>query len=208
MEPKTGQLRDGTAVTLRGYHKRADLPDRVFEEVRALLNSVIADGATYPIEEELDVEGFEQYYCPGFVAVLYAAPAEQKANQGESDAQKQDLGALSAPDEADEAVVGAFYIKPNYPGRSSHICNGGFLVSPAFRGRGAGEFMGRCYVEWAPQLGYRGSVFNLVYANNPGSYRIWDKLGFTRVGIVPGAGRLANADEDVDAIVFYKDFRQ
>lgn len=25
-------------------------------------------------------------------------------------------------------VAGCFYVKPNFPGRCSHVCNGGFIV--------------------------------------------------------------------------------
>ena len=49
--------------------------------------------------------------------------------------------------------LGSFYVKPNYPGRSSHVCNGGFLVTDASRNRGVGRLMGECYLEWAPKLG-------------------------------------------------------
>jgi hypothetical protein len=49
--------------------------------------------------------------------------------------------------------LGSFYIKPNYPGRSSHVCNGGFLVGPLARNRGVGRLMGEGYLEWAPKLG-------------------------------------------------------
>ena len=41
-------------------------------------------------------------------------------------------------------VVGSFYVKPNYPDRCSHICNGGFLVSQNYRGNGIGKFLGIC----------------------------------------------------------------
>jgi GNAT superfamily N-acetyltransferase len=50
------------------------------------------------------------------------------------------------------ACLGSFYIKPNYPGRSSHICNGGFLVTDGARNRGVGRLMGETYLEWAPKL--------------------------------------------------------
>ncbi len=33
-------------------------------------------------------------------------------------------------------VVGTFYVKPNFPGRCSHICNGGFIVDESVRGNG------------------------------------------------------------------------
>lgn len=48
--------------------------------------------------------------------------------------------------------LGTFYVKPNYPGRSSHICNGGFIVTDAARNRGVGRLMGEGYLEWAPKL--------------------------------------------------------
>ena len=46
-----------------------------------------------------------------------------------------------AVDQSD-TVVGSFYVKPNYPDRCAHICNGGFLVSKESRGKGIGKFLG------------------------------------------------------------------
>lgn len=48
--------------------------------------------------------------------------------------------------------LGTFYIKPNYPGRSSHVCNGGFIVTDAARNKGVGRLMGEAYLAWAPKL--------------------------------------------------------
>lgn len=59
--------------------------------------------------------------------------------------------------------LGTFYVKPNYPGRSSHICNGGFIVTDAARNRGVGRLMGEGYLEWAPKL---VSVFNFVSSHS------------------------------------------
>jgi len=60
-------------------------------------------------------------------------------------------------------------------------------------------------------------VFNLVYADNPASVRIWNKLGFQQIGIVPGAGkRVRKIGDDnggvkedvyyVDAYIVFKSF--
>jgi len=75
------------------------------------------------------------------------------------------------------------------------------------RGRGVGKALGESYLYYAPRLGYRYSVFNLVYANNMASLRIWDGLGFDRIGLVKGAGRLRSAGEGnyVDAVIYGKD---
>jgi len=60
-------------------------------------------------------------------------------------------------------------------------------------------------------LGYRASVFNLVYVTNVASLKTWDGLGFERVGVIPEAGRLKSLtpgapDEFVDAIMYYLKF--
>lgn len=107
-------------------------------------------------------------------------------------------------------VAFSYYIKPNYPGRSSHLCNGGFMVPHAMRGLGLGTIAGRSFLFYAPHAGYRGSVFNLVYRNNEASVRIWEQLGFQLIGTIPGAGRMKTADgtkeQYVDAQVVYGDF--
>jgi len=90
------------------------------------------------------------------------------------------------------------------------ICNGGFFTSHRHRGKGFASILARSYLHYAPKLGYKASVFNLVYVNNQASVRIWDKLGFTRAGLIPKAGRLKKRDgegeEYVDALVYYKSF--
>lgn len=115
-----------------------------------------------------------------------------------------------------EALAGMYYVKPNYVGRSSHLCNAGFVVLPASRGIKLGLALGRSFLHFAPLLSkrffsfktracvsdklscptteYRGSVFNLVYASNGASAAIWDRLGFTRTGVIPGGGRLKVGD--------------
>lgn len=118
---------------------------------------------------------------------------------------------VSLPNDSDTYAF-AYYIKPNYPGRSSHMCNAGFMVPTASRGLGLGRIAARSYLFYGPACGYRGSVFNLVYANNEASLRLWSKLGFQEVGRIPDAGRLkkAGADEEeyVDAVVVHGDFRK
>ena len=54
--------------------------------------------------------------------------------------------------------------------------------------------------------GYTYAVFNLIYENNVASCRLWDALGFKRIGRVPGAGRLRSSpDQFVDAIIYGRD---
>jgi hypothetical protein len=50
--------------------------------------------------------------------------------------------------------------------------------------------------------GYVYSVFNLVYESNIASCRLWDSLGFDRIGRVPGCGQLKGHEKLVDAIQY------
>lgn len=119
----------------------------------------------------------------------------------------QNLELAMSGHEMENLVMGTFYVKPNYPGRSSHICNAGFLVSPSHRGVGVGRLLGEAYLDYAPKLGYEYSVFNLVYETNVASTKIWDALGFEKIGRIPGAGNLKSfPGRRIDAIVYGKMF--
>ena len=57
--------------------------------------------------------------------------------------------------------------------------------------------------------GYTYSLFNLVYERNVASCRIWDALGFKRIGRVKGCGNLKSyPGELVDAIIYGRDLGQ
>ncbi|KAH8093932.1 hypothetical protein BXZ70DRAFT_1072745 [Cristinia sonorae] len=173
-------------------------------------------GMTYPQEilqgETYTQHMFEAYY---FAADVIVAVVGQDVNavgekiNGEV-VSGLDIEAARNGRSWQECIAGCYYIKPNYPGRSSHICNAGFLVPVAQRAQGYGSLLARSYLYYAPRLGYEASVFNLVYVNNVASVRLWEGLGFTIAGRIPRAGRLRTADgsgeEYVDAWVFYKRF--
>jgi RimJ/RimL family protein N-acetyltransferase len=105
--------------------------------------------------------------------------------------------------ERDGAILGTYYLTDNQPGRGSHVANGGFLVAPSAAGQGIGRAMGAHSLEAAKALGYQAIQFNLVVATNEASLRIWDGLGFQRIGTLPKAFRHAKLCL-IDAIVMYK----
>jgi len=182
-------------------------PTALIDYLRDLLDAELEKGMTYPQEAPIGADGFRSYFFQADAFVGIAYPPDRTAGVIPADLDEARSGR-----EWSDCVAGAYYVKPNYPGRSSHICNGGFIVPPAARGKRYGYLLAQSYLHYAPQLGYRGSVFNLVYKNNLASVAIWDRLGFQRVGLIPGAGKLKKADgsgeEYVDAIIFYKNFEQ
>lgn len=103
----------------------------------------------------------------------------------------------------DGAVLGTYILKPNQPGRGAHVCNCGYVVSEAARGRGVASAMCDHSQEQARAMGFRAMQYNLVVATNEGAVRLWKSKGFDIVGTLPGAfdhPRLGF----VDAHVMYK----
>lgn len=162
------------------------------DPLRLILNSCILDGISCPYWSEMERQEFDSHFnrgagCEGFVVTIVS----------------------SEQFEASE-VIGGFYIKPNYTGRSSHICNGGFIVKIGARGLGVSRAMATAYLKLAKELEYVGSMFNLVYSNNPASFSLWKSLNFVQIGVVPLAGKCRNEDGSlyyVDALQFYYDLR-
>ncbi|GAA5952903.1 hypothetical protein JCM21900_004259 [Sporobolomyces salmonicolor] len=214
--PRTYPLpRRGAAVTVFPCD-RETVSNELIEYLASVFNDVVEEGRTYPQREKLSFDDFAAYFFGSdcFVGLLDIAPAELgDASSGVDREAGYSIESVRAGRDWRECVLGMYYVKPNYPGRSSHNCNGGFVVPNHHRGLRIGSTLGRSYLHFAPLLGYRGSVFNLVYVSNEASVRIWDALGFKRVGLIPKAGCLKSRmeggeDEYVDAIVFHYDFTE
>ena len=89
--------------------------------------------------------------------------------------------------ESDGKIVGTYYIRTNKPGGGAHICNCGYIVSPAARGQGSAARLCEHSQDQARRLGYRAMQFNFVLASNEGAVRLWHRLGFETVGTIPDA---------------------
>jgi ribosomal protein S18 acetylase RimI-like enzyme len=88
--------------------------------------------------------------------------------------------------EADGGVVGFYKIAPNHGGAGAHIANGSYMVDAAARGRGLGRRLVQHSLRRARDAGYRGMQFNAVAESNTGAIGLYESIGFTTVGIVPG----------------------
>jgi ribosomal protein S18 acetylase RimI-like enzyme len=103
----------------------------------------------------------------------------------------------------DVTVLGTYLLRPNFPGQGSHVANAGFMVAAAARGRGIGRFLAEHCLARAVEAGYLAMAFNAVVATNP-AVRLWESLGFTVVGRVPGGFRHPR-DGLVDLLVMHRD---
>jgi len=104
---------------------------------------------------------------------------------------------------SDVGIFGTYILKPNQPGLGSHVCNCGYVVGPAARGKGIGAAMCEHSQNAARSLGFRSMQFNLVVSTNTGAVHLWQKLGFSIVGTLPGAFQ-HKVHGDVDAYVMFK----
>ena len=86
-------------------------------------------------------------------------------------------------------IIGTYYIRTNQQGGGDHICNCGYVVGDAARGRGVAAAMCGHSQEQARALGYRAMQFNFVLASNAGALRLWQRLGFDVIGTIPDAFR-------------------
>lgn len=192
--PRQVTLRDRqTVATIVPFASASRVPASLRVYLCDQINKEIEGGDTYPMMDPFSPESFTRYWFQNFAAIML-------------------LGSLGGAEDVVEGkdwskeCLGSFYIRPNYPGRSSHVCNAGFLVTDASRNRGVGRLMGETYIDYAPRLGYTYSVFNLVYETNVVSCRIWDALGFKRIGRVKNCGNLkSHPDRLIDAIIYGRD---
>lgn len=190
LEPLTVLLKDGeTTATIYPISATDQLPIGLLAFLCDEFNMEIDRGDTYPLFDTLHIDTFQNYWFGSFAGVMLLgnAPSIQTNRPWEKE------------------CLGTFYIKPNYPGRCSHICTAGFLVNAGIRGKGIGRTLAECYLDWAPKLGYSYSVFNLVFESNVAARRIWESLNFRRIGRIKGAGILKGHEHAVDALIYGRD---
>ena len=106
----------------------------------------------------------------------------------------------------DRQCLGIFQLQPAYPGRSSHVVTGTFLVNAGIRGKGIGKTLMETFVEWSKKLGFTSCCFPLIYETNVGIRCILEGLNFRRVGKLPEAGILKGYDVPVDSFIYAKEF--
>lgn len=100
-------------------------------------------------------------------------------------------------------IAGTYFLKPNQPGLGSHVCNAGYAVSSAARGRGIGRAMCLHSLNEARELGFKAMQFNFVVATNKVAVELWQECGFTIAGRLPKA--FAHKEQGlVDAYVMYQ----
>ena len=123
-------------------------------------NEVVRAGDAFPQTNELTVEESAEF----FAAQSYTGVAVNEQNN----------------------PVGLYILHPNNIGRCGHLANASYAVSGSCRGQGVGELLVRHCLKTAAEKGFKILQFNAVVAQNTAARHLYEKLGFTLLGTVPG----------------------
>lgn len=145
-------------------------------EMIGIWNEVVREGTAFPQEEELDEQSGREF----FAAQSCCGVAEE-----------------------DGRVVGLYILHPNNVGRCGHICNASYAVSSKQRGRHIGEALVLDCLEQGRAHGFRVLQFNAVVAANVHARHLYERLGFTQLGTIPGGFRLIDGSYE-DICPYYK----
>ena len=154
------------------------LEDEDWPRVWQFMEPIIREGETYPYARDMDCDDARHMW-------IEATHAQYVA---------EDENGL---------ILGTYYIKPNQPTLGAHVANCGYMVSAEARGKGVATAMCEHSQIEAVRLGYRAMQFNLVIKTNAPSVHLWQKMGYTIVGELPGAF-LHPTKGYVDAYVMYR----
>lgn len=124
-------------------------------------NDVVADGLAFPQLEVLTVKTGRKFF------------------------EEQTYTGVAADSDTGE-IVGLYILHPNNIGRCGHICNASYAVKKGKRGMRIGEALVCDCIRKGKEYGFRILQFNAVVKSNTVALNLYKKLGFTRLGVIPG----------------------
>lgn len=139
----------------------------------AIWNQVVEDGEAFPQKELLTEESGNAFFLEqSYTGIAY--------------------------DEESEEILGIYILHPNNVGRCGHICNASYAVRKDVRGCHIGEALVTHCMGKGKELGFRILQFNAVVASNTYALRLYEKLGFVRLGTIPGGFQMKDGHyEDI-----------
>ncbi|MBQ8762961.1 MAG: GNAT family N-acetyltransferase [Clostridia bacterium] len=136
-------------------------------------NEIVEEGTAFPQENYLNEAAASEF----FGSQTYTGVAANKKS-GE--------------------ILGLYILHPNNIGRCGHICNASYAVRSDMRGMHIGEKLVKDCMMQAKKHGFGILQFNAVVKTNYGARHLYEKLGFTPLGIIPDGFRMKNGKyEDI-----------
>jgi len=126
--------------------------------MRQIWNDVVNDGVAFPQTAVLKDDALEFFKAQDFCGVV----------------------------EENGEILGLYILHPNNIGRVSHIANTSYAVAKNARGKGVGEKLVLHSIQKCAELGFKILQFNAVVASNFAALKLYKRLGFTDLGVIPG----------------------
>lgn len=143
------------------------------EKAVKIWNQVVEDGVAFPQEENLTKESEDVF----FKEQTYTGVAENEETR---------------------EIVGLYILHPNNVGRCGHICNASYAVRKDIRGAHIGEKLVLDCIKMAKEKRFRVLQFNAVVASNVHALHLYERIGFTKLGVIPGGFRMPDGHyEDI-----------
>jgi len=139
-------------------------------------NQVVDDGLAFPQTDKLNPSEAKEF----FSKQTYTGVAEE-----------------------DGRILGMYILHPNNIGRVGHIANASYAVDRNHKGRHIGELLVKDSLSKAKKTGFRIMQFNAVVDSNIHALHLYQRLGFTDLGIIPKGFLLKNGIYD-DIHVMYR----
>ena len=138
------------------------------KQMISIWNEVVNEGVAFPQEGILSIESGEKFFS------------------------SQSYCGVAIDD--DEKVVGLYILHPNNVGRCGHICNASYAVSSACRGQHIGEKLVKDCINKAKEIGFIILQFNAVVESNIHARHLYERIGFTQLGVIPKGFRMKNGN--------------
>ncbi|TQV84914.1 GNAT family N-acetyltransferase [Aliikangiella coralliicola] len=155
----------------------SQITEEDFKSFWPTLKLIIEAEETYAFDPQMSFEQAHHLWC-GIPQVTYVA-------------------------KEDDVILGSYYLKPNMAGPGSHVCNCGYMVTPAARGKGVARRLCEHSQDVAKELGYLAMQFNSVVSSNDIAVKLWQKLGYEIIGTIPQGFRHKKLGL-VDSYIMYK----
>ena len=140
-------------------------------EMIRIWNEVVDEGNAFPQEERLDEKTGAEFF----------------AGQSHCGVAVDEGG-----------ICGLYILHPNNVGRCGHICNASYAVRGEKRGLHIGEKLVLDCIQQARAHGFGILQFNAVVATNVHARHLYERLGFTQLGVIPKGFRLKSGEyEDI-----------
>jgi len=128
-------------------------------------NEVVEEGIAFPQEELLnDITGKDFFDSQSYCGV--------------------------ARDLDSREILGLYILHPNNIGRCGHICNASYAVKKSSRGLHIGEKLVMDCLKQGKLHNYGILQFNAVVESNMSARRLYEKLGFVQLGVIPNGFRM------------------